>query len=213
MTAASSKLLLVGRSSSHFTRVARIFAVELGVAYDFQVVRDLTSLENADYGGNPALKMPSLITSRGSWFGALNVCRELHRMSNSGVRVTWPEDLVEPLASNAQELVVQGMATEVALIMNGATGASATETQSKPAKPLRSLLNTLSWLEQNLRSALAELPRDRAFSFLEVALFCFVLHLEFRNVLPIAQYPELSKFCQTFSKRASAVATPYRFDA
>ena len=50
---------IVGRSSSHFTRLVRLFALELGVAYEFAPVYDLSSLDARDYAGNPALKLPS----------------------------------------------------------------------------------------------------------------------------------------------------------
>ena len=36
------KPVIIGRSSSHFTRVARIFAAEMRVDYAFRVVADLT---------------------------------------------------------------------------------------------------------------------------------------------------------------------------
>ena len=53
---------LYGRSSSHFTRIARIFAAELEVDVEFNPIRDLMSADPDDYGGHPALKMPTLIT-------------------------------------------------------------------------------------------------------------------------------------------------------
>jgi len=43
-------------------------------------------------------------------------------------------------------------------------------------------------------------------------LFCLVTHLEFRDVLPTASYPELNRFCQQFATRASVRDTSYRFD-
>ena len=48
---------LIGRSSSSFTRIARIFAAELGISYAFDLVLELKSLDPQDYGGNPALKV------------------------------------------------------------------------------------------------------------------------------------------------------------
>src|SRR3712207_3283249 len=84
--------VIIGRSSSHFTRVTRIFAAEMHVDYSFRVVRDLMSSNPEDYGGNPALKIPSLQTPRGVWFGSLNVCRELWRQANPRPRVVWPEE-------------------------------------------------------------------------------------------------------------------------
>lgn len=198
---------IVGRSSSHFTRVTRIFAHELAIAYDFEAVADLTSLDPHDYADNPALKIPALRTSEGVWYGSLNVCRELARRSRAGKRILWPEDLVQPLPANAQELVTQAMATEVALIMAKMSG------NQPQAKPTTSLENTLSWLEGNVEDVIAALPADRNLSFLEVALFCLVTHLDFRGVLPTAPYVSLNSFCERFGTRASASDTPYRFDS
>jgi glutathione S-transferase len=201
--------VIIGRSSSHFTRIARVFAAEMRIDYSFQVVRDLMSSEPGDYGGNPALRIPVLRTPQGTWFGALNVCRELWRRSSPRPRVVWPEDLDEPVLANAQELVLQAMATEVSLIMAGMGGASDGAHQGKMRK---GLVNMMAWLEENARSALAALPPQRDLSYLEVSLFCLVTHLEFRNVLPTAPYSELNRFCQQFATRASIGETTFRFD-
>ncbi len=199
-------LTLVGRSSSHFTRVARIFAAECDVTYELQVVRDLTSLDSSHYGGNPALKVPSLRTPDGDWYGALPVCRELVRRARRPLRVVWPEALTTPLLSNTQELVLHAMTTGVSLIMNPAQGDAAEEKRS------RSLRDTLSWLEAQGTAALAVLPPERELSFLEVTLYCLVRHLEFRKVLPTAGYTKLREFCGAFDDRASVRATPFEFD-
>jgi glutathione S-transferase len=200
--------VIIGRSSSHFTRVTRIFAAEMRVDYSLLVVRDLMSSNAEDYGGNPALKIPSLQTPQGVWFGSLNVCRELWRRSNPRPRVVWPEDLDQPLLANAQELVLQAMSTEVSLIMGKAAG---TDSSTHHAKMQQSLVNMMSWLEENARPILATLP-PRDLSYLEVTLFCLVTHLEFRGVLPTAPYPALNEFCQQFATRASAGETSFRFD-
>jgi len=205
-----ARAVIIGRSSSHFTRVTRIFAAELGVDTSFRVVRDLMSSEPADYGGNPALRIPSLQTPQGVWFGSLNVCRELWRRSSPRPRVVWPEDLDTPVLANAQELVLQAMSTEVSLIM--AKLADASTSNAHNAKLRTSLVNMLSWLEEHASAMLAALPPERDLSYLEVTLFCLVTHLEFRDVLPTACYTELNKFCQRFATRASVLQTAYRFD-
>ncbi|MFP2923992.1 glutathione S-transferase N-terminal domain-containing protein [Pyxidicoccus sp. 3LG] len=202
--------VIVGRSSSHFTRTARLFAAELRIDCSLQVMRELMSANPEDYGGNPALKIPSLLTSRGSWFGALNVCRELWRQSNPRPRVVWPEDLDTPLLANAQELVLHAMATEVNLVMGKLGGAS--EGNAYQAKMRKGLVGTMAWLEENASAVLAALPPQRDLSYLEVTLFCLVTHLEFREVLPTAPYAELNRFCQRFGERASARVTAYGFD-
>lgn len=145
-------LIIVGRSSSHFTRVTRIFAMEAGLTYSFSVVPNLLSTNPADYGGNPALRVPSLLTPQGAWFGALNVCRELVRRSKSQLRPVWPEDLAQPLLANAQELTLQAMSTEVSLIMSKLAGGD----RSGPgeSKARLSLQGTLTWLEKNAKPLL-----------------------------------------------------------
>jgi hypothetical protein len=202
--------VIIGRSSSHFTRVARIFAAEMRIDCSFRVVRDLLSTNPAEYGGNPALRIPSLQAPRGVWFGALNVCRELWRQSSLRPHVIWPEDLAGPVLANAQELVLQAMATEVTLIMAKVGGAS--DSSAHHAKMRKALLNMMAWLEENANSALAALPPQRDLSYLEVTLFCLVTHLEFREVLPTAADSELNRFCQRFATRASVRETAYRFD-
>jgi len=76
-----TELVLQGRSSSHFTRTARIFALELGVAHVFRPVLDLTSQDAANYADNPSLKVPILIDEAGPLYGTENICRELARRS------------------------------------------------------------------------------------------------------------------------------------
>ncbi|WP_394830394.1 glutathione S-transferase domain-containing protein [Pendulispora rubella] len=206
-----AKPVIVGRSSSHFTRVARIFAAELGVACDLRVVHDLMSADAADYGGNPALKMPTLVTSHGTWFGALPICRELARQSSLRLRIVWPEDLDTPLLSNAQELTVHAMAMGVSLTLGKVSGVPVDNAHR--LKMERSLLSTLSWLDANVAEARSALPAERHLCFLEVTLFCLTTHLKFRDTVPTASYSSLNAFCESFAARSSARATEYRFDA
>ena len=73
---------IVGRSSSHFSRTARIFALELGVPHTFRPVFDILALEAENYADNPALKVPILVLPDGPMFGTENICRELARRSD-----------------------------------------------------------------------------------------------------------------------------------
>jgi glutathione S-transferase len=200
---------LIGRSSSSFTRVTRVFAAELGLAYHFRVVPDLASLEPADYGGHPALKLPALEAPEGTWFGSVNICRAFARRASIALRVVWPEALVEPITANAQELTLAAMSTEVALIMSSLGGKAE---GPHAVKMQKSLVDTLTWLDRHVERVLAALPANRDLSYLEVALFCLVTHLEFRSVVPVTPYPALGAFSQRFAERPSAEQTAYRFD-
>lgn len=201
---------LYGRSSSHFTRIPRIYAAELGIELEFHLIRELMSTDPDDYGGHPALKMPTLATDAGIWFGSLPICRELARCSDLSLDIVWPEDLQRPVAANAQELVLTAMSTEVAMIMGKASGTAADNAHH--AKLRASLLGAMEWLEINAGRAIDTLPPERDLSFLEVSLYCLVEHLEFRQVLSLDDHPGLRAFGQRFAERSSARATGFKFD-
>lgn len=201
-------LRLIGRSSSLFTRVVTIFAHECQVPVTLQVVTNLLDTSAVNYGGNPALKLPNLITPDGVVFGSLNCCRGVLQWSEAAPRILWPEHLQAPLAANVQELTLQAMSSEVSWIMStlGGVGDSA-----YAAKLREGLIQTVKWLEETSSTVLHALP-DRDFSYWEVCLFCLVEHLEFRRVMSLDDYPFLRQFQEEWSQRASAQATPFRFD-
>jgi hypothetical protein len=119
----------------------------------------------------------------------------------------WPEQLVTPLLSNAQELVLQAMATEVELILAGP------ETQATPhlVKRRASLEVSVGWLNEHVDEVVAALP-ERELSFLETTLFCLTEHLPFRDVLATAPFRRLEAFARDFAQRPAARATPFAFD-
>jgi glutathione S-transferase len=199
-------LTLVGRSSSHFTRTARMFALELGVPHAFQPVFDLTSLDRAVYADNPALKVPILVDEHGPLFGTENICRELVRRSDQAAAVVLRGDVRDRAVSNAEELALHVMSSEVSLIMAKLAG------EPPPPKVVRSIENSLGFLDDHIDAVLAALPADRTLSFVEVTLFCVVTHLPFRQVMDVAPWQRLGEFYRRFGERDSARATEYRFD-
>ncbi|WP_158882394.1 glutathione S-transferase N-terminal domain-containing protein [Rhodanobacter sp. L36] len=201
---------IVGRSSSHFTRLVRVFALELGVACAFEPVFDLTSLNRADYAGNPALKLPVLKLGDSIVLGAENICRKLAEMAPAPSCIVWPENMRDVNASNAQELVWHAMQAQVQLGLG-------TQIAGLPAgsiyfvKAATSLRNALEWLNDRAPSIIAALP-PHDISVLEASLFCLVEHLAFRATINLEPYGRLNAFTRKFDMRASAQATPYRFD-
>jgi len=202
-------LRVVGRTSSHFTRTVRIFALELDVDCELELVADLLSRDPEDYAGNPALRLPILETPEGNLYGMLNICRELERRSDAKKRIVWPEQCADLSLSNAQELVLQAMASEVTIITGRLGGASSASMHAVKLKD--GIANSLSWLEIRLRELRSALPAERDLSFLEVTLFCLFRHLAFREIVPTEPYPELDAFCREFEQRPAAAATPYAF--
>jgi glutathione S-transferase len=204
-----SELIVIGRSSSHYSRIVRILCLELGVEHSFRPVFDITSLDAVIYGENPALKVPVLIDERGPLFGAENICRELIRRSEKGAKVVLRGDVSERVVANVEELTLHVMASEVSLLMAKMSG------DATPASPkiARSIENSMAHLDEHMDAALDALPKDRLVSFLEFSLFCLLTHLPFRKVLDVTPWTRLGEFASAFGNRESARATEYKFDS
>lgn len=184
---------LIGRSSSHYTRVVRMFAHELGIEYELVVVPDLTSTDVASYD-NPALKIPVLRDGDTTVFGTENICRTLAgHLETPG-----------PLG-NAQELVWHAMQAQVQLVM-GTIVAKLPADNFYFVKIRRGFEGALAWLDANI----ATIPRDA--TLLPITLFCLVEHITFRGPLTLEPYGALAAFAGEYGLRPSAVATAYRFD-
>lgn len=203
---------IIGRSSSHFTRVALLFARELDVPCELVPVYDLTDTDPEIYAGHPALKLPVLRRPGSLVFGTENICRALVDLAPTRRRVVWPEEVRSELARNAQELVWHGMAAQVQLVL-GTQVAKLPADNVYFAKARRGFEGALDWVDERLPTVLRELPEPRDLSLLEVTLFCLVEHVRFRGTVPIDRHAALVRFAEAFGDRPSARATSYRFDA
>ncbi|MFO0560931.1 MAG: glutathione S-transferase family protein [Polyangiales bacterium] len=206
-------VVLVGRSGSHFTRVATMVALELGVPFERQIVHDLLSVEPETYSGHPALKIPALRVGDSTLFGTENICRRLVELAGreGDRRVALFEHARTDLLRNAQELVWHAMAVQVQLIV-GVRFAKLPTDNVFFEKAHAGLAGSLGWLDTRLDRVLGELPSDRALSLFEIALFSLVEHMRFRTVLSVEPYDRLCEFARVFGARPSAQATPYRLD-
>jgi glutathione S-transferase len=203
---------IIGRSSSHFTRVAQIFALELSVDYRLVPIFDVSATDAQALAGNPALKIPTLRRNGKLLFGTENICRALAEISTSSRRVVWPEQLSSDLSRNAQELLWHSMTAQVQLAM-GTVVSKLPADNVFFAKIRAGLQGSLQWLDAHLDAALAAMPLERDLSLFETALFCLLEHLPFRRTLPTEPYPNLVRFAGQFGLRPSAQRTSYRFDA
>jgi len=202
---------ILGRSSSHYTRMALIFAHELRVPFELAPIYDITSVDSATFADNPALKLPSMRRGGSTLFGSENICRALAELSDGKRRVVWPEELHSDVSRNAQELVATGMAIQVQLIFGTVINKlPADNTYFTKAK--LGLEGAVRWLDAHLATALAALPAERDLSLFEVTLFCLIEHIAFRATLPLEPTPALVAFQRRFAERPSAKATVYRFD-
>jgi glutathione S-transferase len=203
---------IIGRSSSHFTRMVRIFAEELSVPYRLIPVPDMTVVSAEAYGGNPAMKLPVLRMSSSTLFGAQNICRAIAQRSNRKAQIIWPEDLRDSVACNAQEFVWHGMAAQVQIVL-GVVICKLSAENVYFVKARDGFEGTLGWLDAHLADVYSHLPAARDLSLLEVSLFCLVDHLIFRPTVSITPYRALVRFVEEFGKRSSARCTTYHFDS
>lgn len=206
-----SDVQILGRSSSHFTRVTLIFAHELGVPFELVPIHDMTQMDAAAYAGNPALKLPTLRRAGSLVFGTENICRALADLAGGTQRIVWPEQRTDDVSRNAQVMIWHAMAAQVQLVM-GTAIAKLPADNVYFAKGRAGFTGALRWLDDHVSAAIDALP-PRDLSLLEVTLFCLIDHLAFRTTVPTAPYPALLRFAQTFATRPSAIRTPYRVDA
>lgn len=204
---------LTGRSGSHFTRVARMFAHELAVPVELDAVHDLTSLDPAAYGGHPALKLPTLHVEGALLFGTDNICRKLAELAGraNDPRVVLSHHVTSDLVRSAQELVWHAMAVQVQLVV-GLQFAKLPAESIFFTKAKAGMLGALAWLDARLDQVLAELPLPRDVSVFEVTLFCLVEHIVFRPTVSFDSLPKLRSFAAAFASRESAQRTVFRFD-
>ena len=202
--------VIIGRQGSHYTRMVRMLALELGVEANLQPIYDLLSEDPTVFGGNPALKLPALRQGDAVVWGSQNACRALARSVPGGeARVFWAEDARSSLLMNAHEIVAHTMAVQVEVVFHEVVSRRPPDAASH--KRRASLENCLAWLEANLQAIRAELPGDRIRLF-ELGLFAVLEHFGFRNPMDLSAMPRLREFMTEFGLRPSALATPYVVD-
>ena len=206
-------LRFTGRSSSHFTRVAAIFAHELGLPFTLDVVYDLTRTDTEVYGGNPALKVPTLHLGESVLFGTENICRKLVEIAGRAgdARILLSEQLGDDLVRCAQELVWHTMSAQVQLRV-GIKVCKLPADNPFFAKARAGMEHSLAWLDSRLNQFLGLLPAARDLSLLEVTLFCMYEHIAFLPTVSLEPYANLKGFVARFAGRESARRTPFHFD-
>lgn len=204
-----SRPQLFGRSGSHFTRLVRIVALEAGVDLEFKIIDDFRSLDPAEYGGHPGLKLPTLVDGETRTFGAVTICRRLVEAAPEPAPIVWPEAMT-PELQNAWELLSHAMLAQVQLVF-GIIGTGLPADHLYCVKAAEGLQGSMTWLDERLLPLMAALPANGV-SLFEAGLFCQLEHLSFRPTIPIAIGPRLEAFRETFAARPSALATPYFID-
>ncbi|MFO0682926.1 MAG: glutathione S-transferase N-terminal domain-containing protein [Sandaracinus sp.] len=207
----ASVAIVVGRPSSHFTRIPRVVAHALGVPCELELVPDLTSTDAAGYAGNPSLKVPALRLDGEVLFGAESAARALAALARPEQgRIVWPEEVRATIARNAHEVAWTACTTQVQLAL--ATKVYPLDPGSPFVTKLgHALRGALAWLDAHAEAAIAALPPERTLSLLEVTLVCLVEHVEWRETASLAPYPRLTALVRELGARPAFAVTRYRW--
>ena len=204
-------LKIVGRSSSHYTRVVLLHAELLGLQWSLQPVDDLQGQDPEKYAGNPAMKIPVLVDGSTTLFGTQNICRALCHRAPAQARARLRDESGSPMLQNAQELVWHCMAAQVQLVMG--TVLSALPAESPYFTKIRAgLEGSLAWLDDRADALLPDRLGPAVISPLEITLFCLMEHLTFRPTVDAGKYERLAELTQRFGQLEVARRTAYRFD-
>jgi len=162
------------------------------------------SVNVEDYGGHPALKIPTLHVGEIPLFGTDNICRRLAELAGRAddPRVVLSHQVTSDLVRSAQELVWHAMATQVQLVLGLRVGKLPPQSAFF-AKATLGMRGSLAWLDERLDGVLAALPAPRDFSLFEVTLYCLIEHIVFRPTVALDPFARLRGFAGTFGARES----------
>jgi glutathione S-transferase len=191
---------LHGTPLSHFTRKIRILLAELGVAFDFVRAPGVLSTASASYGGNPLLRVPSLVDGGVTLIESDHIARYLVRKHDPADRLGVLRERVEDLNRLA---VANGiMDSEVVLILAKRGGLADLESVAYFRKLAIAIDAGLAWLDAHTD------PDAGAFDYGDVATISMWQHVQHYRMVPgLEGYPRLAARVARFAERPSVAGT------
>jgi glutathione S-transferase len=193
---------LHGTPLSHFTRKIRVLLDELGVEYDFVRPPGVLLRETAAYGGNPLMRVPTLVDGEDHIFESDHIARHVVTRLDPGDRFGVTTTEVE--AMNRLAAMNGVMANEVTLILAKRAGGV---DLAAPyfAKLVTAIETALAWLDARID------PDAPGFDYRDIVLVCMWQHLEHYGLVPLTPYGRLAARVRRFADRPSvAASTPDR---
>lgn len=193
-------LRLIGTTLSHFTRKVRIVLHELGIPFQFEVVSGLLQTDAASYGGNPLLRVPTLIDGAQWVIESDHIARHL-------VRTRAPHDPLAVMTSSVEALnrlaAINGvMGHEVTWILAERAGMQDALSHGYFQKIVQSMRTTLAWLDQGTK------PQRAGFDYGDIALVCLWQHLTHYAMLPgLQDFPRIAQRVAQLADRPSVAST------
>jgi len=197
-----TSLQLIGTPLSHFTRKVRILLAELGVPFTFTRAPGVLAPAPSDYGGNPLMRVPTLIDGEVTLFDSNHIARYLVRRHDPGDRLGVLSDSVDDL--NRLAMINGVMANEVVLILARRGGLEDVDGVAYFRKLGIAIDLALAAIDHDLASVAA----DRDLDYRDIALICMWQHLQHYNLRPdLSRYPRISAEVARFAERPSVAST------
>lgn len=192
-------LQLIGTPLSHFARKVRIVLAELGVPFEFVRAPGVMATTPEAYGGNPLMRVPTLIDGDVTLFDSDHITRYVVRRHDGGDRLGVLDESVRAL--NRLALINGVMANEVVLILAQRGGLEVDG------------VVYFQKLGTAIDLALGEIDRDvevdaAGFDYRDVALVCMWQHLEHYRLRPdLARYARIAARVARLAERPSVAST------
>lgn len=171
-------LRLYATPLSHFARKVRILLHELDVPFELHFVEDLLSSDPKDFGGNPILRIPTLVDGDAWVVESDQIARHCaERFDPTDRHAVLSLSLRQ---RNALSMINAAMAAEVEILLSQRSGIEEIESLKYFRRHYRVIEHCLAWLEE----AGPSLWTQQGLSYLDIALVCMWEHLEHYETIP-----------------------------
>ncbi|MEJ7598859.1 MAG: glutathione S-transferase family protein [Kofleriaceae bacterium] len=195
-----TSLQLIGTPLSHFSRKLRILLAELGVPFTFVRPPGVLTHTPATYGGNPLMRVPTLIDGDVTLFESEHIARYLVRRHDPADRFGVGSERVDDL--NRLALINGVMANEVVVLLSRRAGLEATDSVAYFRKLLAAIDLALAELDRGVE---VDAP---SFDYRDVALVCMWQHLvHYQLRADLARYRRIAARVTRFADRPSVAST------
>ncbi|HMG24372.1 MAG TPA: glutathione S-transferase family protein [Kofleriaceae bacterium] len=193
-------LQLIGTPLSHFTRKIRMLLAELGVEFEFVRAPGVLAPATASYGGNPLLRVPTLVDGDVTLIDSDHIARYLMRKHDPGDRLGVSSDRVRDL--NRLALVNGIMANEVVLILARRGGLTDIEGVAYFRKLTAAIDNALAQLDHDID---VDAP---GLDYGDIATICMWQHIDHYQLRPdLDRHARIAARVARFRDRASVAST------
>ena len=191
---------LHGTPLSHFTRKVRIVLAELGVAYEFVRGPGVLATTTAVYGGNPLMRVPTLVHGPYMLIESDHIARYLVRHYDPADRLGVCSERV--LALNRLAVVNGVMSNEVVLLLARRGGLADLDGVAYFRKLRAAIDQGLAWLEAHTD------PEADGLDYGDIVTICLWQHLEhYALVTGLDAYPRVAARVARWADRPAIAAT------